>query len=92
MSRFLVEVPHEAKEATWLRCVQLFLRTGSHFLSRADWGCKDGAHKAWIIIEVDSKNEAQMIVPYVYRSKAKVVQLNRFSLEEVDELLGYHPD
>jgi hypothetical protein len=92
LARFLIEVPHEATGATCLRCIQLFLRTGSHFLSRAEWGCKDGVHKAWITIEVDSKNEARMIVPYVYRSKAKVVQLNSFSLEEVEELMGYHPD
>ncbi len=92
MARFLIEVPHEAEESACIKAVQVFLRTGSHFLTRADWGCKDGEHKAWIIVEVDSKDEARMIVPHVYRSLAKVVKLNRFSLEEVDELMGYHPD
>ncbi|MEE9555533.1 MAG: hypothetical protein V3W18_14700 [candidate division Zixibacteria bacterium] len=90
MARFLIEVPHEEGESACLRAVQVFLRSGSHFLTRAEWGCKDGEHKAWIIVEVDSKDEAQNIVPHVYRSKAKVVKLNWFSLEEVDELLGYH--
>jgi hypothetical protein len=92
MARFLIEVPHEAGESACLRAIHVFLRTGSHFLTRAEWGCKDGDHKAWIIVEVDSKDEAQMIVPHVYRSLAKVVKLNRFSLEEVEELMGYHPD
>jgi hypothetical protein len=59
MARFLIEVPHQETKAECARAVELFLRTGSHFLRNADWGCKDGEHKAWIIVEVDSEDEAQ---------------------------------
>ena len=90
MARFLIEVPHEAEPSACLKAIQVFLRSGSHFLTRADWGCKDGQHKAWIIVDVDTRDEARAIVPPVYRPQAKVVGLNLFTLEEVDELLRHH--
>lgn len=90
MPRFLVEVPHEEDAVACIRAIQIFLRTGSHFLTHADWGCKDGEHKAWIIVDVDSKNDARMIVPVPYRSQARIVQLNWFTMEELEELKKHH--
>jgi len=90
MARFLIEVPHEAEPSACLKAIQVFLRSGSHFLTRADWGCKDGQHKAWIIVDVDTRDEARAIVPPVYRPQAKVVGLNLFTIEEIDELLRHH--
>ena len=90
MPRFYIEIPHEAKKVACLRAVKVLQETGSHFLTNADYGCKDGDHAARIVVEVDSKNEALMIVPSAYRPKAKVVQLNSFSVEEIDELLRHH--
>jgi hypothetical protein len=90
MSRFLIEVPHEANESACIKAIRIFLRTGSHFLTNADWGCKDGVHKAWIIVDVDDKEEARCIVPHPYRSDARVTQLNWFTLEEVENLKEYH--
>jgi len=37
MRRFLIEVPHEAEGAACARVVEVFLKTGSHFLTHADW-------------------------------------------------------
>jgi hypothetical protein len=86
MARFLIEVPHAPGAADCLRAIEIFLRTGSHFLSRADWGCLDGDHKAWMIIDVDTKDEALAIVPSAYRAEARVVQLNTFTMAQVAEL------
>ena len=90
MPRFLIEVPHEEEIVPCANAVKIFLESGSHFLTHADWGCKDGDHKAWFIAEVDSKEQARAIVPAAYRSRAKIVQLNKFTIEEIDELLRYH--
>jgi hypothetical protein len=83
-SRFLIEVPHDSDRKACTEAVRIFLRTGSHFLTHADWGCHDGDHKAWIIVEVDSKEEARNIVPAEFRPMARIVQLNRFTLEQVE--------
>ncbi len=90
MARFLIEVQHEPEVQACVRAVEVFLRTGSHFLTHADWGCKDGVHKAWILMELDSKSDALNIVPPDFRSQATVVQLNTFSLEEMEELRRHH--
>ena len=90
MARFLIEVPHEAEKKECALAVEVFLKTGSHFLTHADWGCLDGEHKAWIIVELDNKEEVRNILPPNYRSQAKIVRLNKFSLEEIEEILAHH--
>lgn len=90
MARFLVEVPHDSEHFACARVVQIFLKSGSHFLTHADWGCLDGEHKAWFIAEVGSKEEARSIVPPALRSQAKVVGLNCYAMDEIDEILYQH--
>lgn len=90
MPRFLVEVSHDAEALACIRVVEAFLRSGSHFLARADWGCKDGDHKAWMIVDVGSKEEARNIVPPDFRNRARVVGLYAFTMEEVAETIRQH--
>jgi len=90
MPRFLIESSHNPDRIACARIVEIFLKTGSHFLTHADWGCKDGEHKAWIIAEVDSKEEARSILPPPLRADARIVQLNEFNMEEIGEILGKH--
>ncbi len=63
MEKYLIEVPHEASKSACLNAVRVFLQTGSHFLANADWGCHDGEHKAWLLVEVENKGQANQIVP-----------------------------
>ena len=90
MSRFLIEVPHEAEESACIKAVRVFLQSGSHFLTNAEYGCKDGEHKAWIIVDVDSKAEAHNIVPPAYRETAKITQLHMFTVDDVDGIFEHH--
>jgi hypothetical protein len=86
MARFLIDVPHDGSSAACARMVEVFLRTGSHFLTHADWGCKDGEHKAWIVVEVDSRDEARNIIPPIFRAQAKIVQLNAFVMKDIERV------
>ncbi len=90
MPRFLIEVPHEEQVVACTRAAQVLLRTGSHYLTHADFGCKDGDHRAWIFVDGDSKAEVRNIVPVPYRAKARIIELNKFSLEELDALMESH--
>ncbi len=82
-ARFLIEVPHEASMSACIHAVEVFLTTGSHFLSNADWGCQDGEHKAWMVVEADDRDQARGIVPPAFRAQAKIVQLNGFTLDDL---------
>ena len=90
MPKFLIEVPHEEEVVACAKVVQVFLASGSHFLTHAEWGCLDGDHRAWIIVDVDNRDEARMILPPAFRPQARIVGLNRFSMEEIDQILSSH--
>ena len=90
MARFLIEVPHDSDVLACARVVEIFLQTGSHFVTHADWGCRDGVHKAWIIADVDSKDEARRILPPGFRAQATIVGLNKFTMEEIEKILREH--
>lgn len=90
MTRFLIEVPHEAETIACARAVKLLLETGSHFLTHAEFGCMDDDHRAWIIVECDTKDEARGTLPPILRPKARITGLNKFSIEAMDELLKHH--
>ena len=92
MSRFLIEVPHGNERMACLRAVQAFLSSGSHFVANADWGCRDGDHRAWIVVDVASRDEARAIVPPIFRSQAKIVALNNFTLREIEGMFREHTE
>lgn len=89
-ARFLIEVPHEKDRVACARTVAIFLKGGSHYLTHADWGCNDGVHKSWMVVEAENKEEARRIVPTLYQKQAKIVQLNAFTPEEIEEILSHH--
>jgi hypothetical protein len=77
-------------ELACARVVEIFLRTGSHFLSHADWGCLDGDHRAWITVEVSDKTEARNILLPALRADARIIQLNKFTMKDIKDILGHH--
>ena len=87
MARFLIEVPHAPEEVACWRAIHALLATGSHYITHADWGCRDGEHKAWLTVDVDGKDDARQIVPPGFRDEAKIVQLCKFSLREAEDML-----
>lgn len=90
MARFLIEVPHPSEERACKLAIHALLSSGSHYITHADWGCCDGEHKAWLTVDVDSKDDARRIVPPAFRADTKIVQLSRFSLQEAEEMLRAH--
>jgi hypothetical protein len=87
MTRFLIELAHEATEKACTMAIKTLLSTGSHFLTNAEWGCKDGEHKCWIIVDVNSTEEARAILPSVYRNEAKIIKLIRYTLDDLNEAI-----
>lgn len=87
MSRFLVEISHDPEEFACARVVKVFLASGSHLLTNADWGCKDGVHSAWLIVDVNTKQEALLTVPVPFRAEARIVALTKYEMPEIDAIL-----
>lgn len=81
MSKFLVEMTHTSRECAW--ALKQTLDAGPAFLNRFDFGCKDGEHVGWAIVDVESKFAAQELVPRILRPKARIVELCQFTPEQV---------
>ena len=92
MARFLIEVPHENKKEACDRAVRTFMETGSHFMTNADWGCSDDVHKAWFIVDVDTKQDARVILPPMFRQTATIIALQRFQAEDFKPMRNQHED
>lgn len=84
MANFLIEVPHKEDKMACVKAIEIFANSGSHFLANADWGCSDHEHKAWMIVDVESKEQALQIVPPLYRHEAKIIKLFKLTKEEVE--------
>jgi hypothetical protein len=90
VARFLIEVAHDPDEFACARVVKTFLTSGSHFLTHADWGCADGDHRSWVIVDVADKTEAMAVVPPPLRPATRITGLNSFSLPYIEEVLKKH--
>jgi len=56
------------------------------YLYHFEWGCPDGVHSGWAIIEAESYDQARLAVPSIVRYKARVVKLCKFT----DEFISAH--
>ncbi len=90
MAKYLVEVSHSPERTSCLRSVQILLSTGNHFLTNADWGCMDGEHKAWFIMDATDKDEVKMVIPPAFRPQARIIRLHTFTIDELDEMYRLH--
>ena len=90
MPKFFIEVPHESNFTACTKAIRVFLETGSHFLTNAEWGCVDGDHNARFFIDMDTKDEARNVVPYAFRKEAKITQVDRFTLAKINEMVRDH--
>ena len=82
MKRFLVVSNHTAEDC--IRALKETLAIG--YLTHFEWGCKDGAHTGWAILEAENKAQAMMSVPAFLRNQASVVQLTRFEEKMVEAM------
>jgi hypothetical protein len=83
MSTYLIEIPHSSNPFECSQVIKLFVESGSHLLSNAHWGCKDGVHKAWFISDFESKENAMQSVPPYLRRDAHIVELAKFDIEDI---------
>ncbi len=88
MTRYLIELTHEDEHTACLKALRAIERYGAHLLIEMDWGCKVGTHSGWLIAEVDNRDEAARLVPPEFRKEARIVELNKFTREEIRSLIA----
>jgi N-dimethylarginine dimethylaminohydrolase len=82
MKKFLVISNHTGPDC--IKALKETLAIG--YLNHFDWGCKDGVHTGWAILEAEDKEQAMLSVPTFLRGHAQVVQLTRFQPDKVEAM------
>ncbi len=90
MPRYLVEVPHGASKEDCDQAIRMFLNSGSHFMTNADWGCKDGEHKAWFICDIEDRESVLRILPPMFRPVARIINVEKFSVKNIPKIMDSH--
>jgi len=86
MPTYIIEIPHSGNMTECKQVIKLFVESGSHLLSNAVWGCKDGVHKAWFISDFENKDQALRIIPSFLRHHASIIELTKFSKTDMLDL------
>jgi len=90
MPTYLIEIPHSGNTIECKQIIKLFLESGSHLLSNADWGCKDGVHKSWFKSDFDNKEQALQTVPPLLRHNATIVEITKFEKSDMENFAGHN--
>ena len=88
MPRYMIELTHGDHHEACVRALHAIEQYGSHLFMHAEWGCKDGHHACWMIADLDDRSQAMGMVPPLFRSEARVVELNRFTKQEIESLVA----
>jgi hypothetical protein len=78
MNKYMVISPHTEEECSIV--VHQVIAAG--YTTHTDWGCMDGDHTGYAVIEAESHEQALLFVPSLVRPKAKAVMVVRFYPEE----------
>ena len=81
MERFLIESPHTARECKMV--VKLVQSMG--YLNNFAWGCREGVHTGWAMIEAENTAQALGVVPALIRNQARALKLSKVPSEIVDK-------
>ena len=79
--RYLLETPHTKEEC--LRELDEVLAEGKNVLNKFYWGCSTGDHTGYAIVDAENESEVKRLVPGFLRSKARIVELSKFTPEQI---------
>ena len=87
MPRFLIETSHTSEREGCIRALDAITKQGSHLATHIEWGCRDGVHSGWIVVDLNARDEALRLVPPQYRAGSRVIELSKWSRDELEEMV-----
>ena len=82
MKKFLVEMSHTREEC--LRALDSVLEKGGpDYLDKFEWGCADGNHTGWAVIEGKSKSAVRDTIPKSVQDESHVTEVDKFTPEQL---------
>lgn len=84
MPRYLIASPHAPDEC--LRALEEVLARGQEELACYGWGCADGDHAGYAVVEAGSRAAVEATVPPFLRRATRIVALTTLTPAGVGEL------
>jgi len=84
VARYLLTVEHTLEDCT--EALDSVFGHSKELLARFDWGCKDGKHVGWVVIEAGTEATARSLLPLTFRDKASVCMVNKFTPEDIQAI------
>lgn len=81
MSQYLIESEHTKEEC--IRALDEITESDPQLLEKFEFGCMAGDHTGWATVEAGSEEEARKKVPDFLQSKTRVVEVSKFTPEQV---------
>lgn len=88
MARYLIQSPHTKEEC--FRVLDWVLEYGSQLLTNYDFGCMCDDHTGYLIVDVPSETDARYTIPPFIRKEARIIELNKFTVEQIMSLRQSH--
>jgi hypothetical protein len=79
--RFMIIAPHTAEQC--LAALDEFAGHAPKLLAKMDFGCKAGDHTGYAIVHAENADAARNMLPETLRASAKVVELNKFTIDQI---------
>jgi hypothetical protein len=77
----MVIVPHSEKDC--VTTLDDLSAQGSSTLSKFYFGCKNGDHTAYGLINASSESDVRNMLPANMKDKAKIMPVNQFTIDEI---------
>jgi len=83
MPEYLLESPHSKQE-----CLKALdeIKEDPEMLDQFRFGCAAGEHTGWITVQAGNQEAARNMLPGFLRDKARVVELGKFTPEQIESL------
>ncbi len=81
MSDFMISSPHTKEECQ--HALEATLDEGPEILAQYEFGCASGDHTGYALVSVETEREARLMVPSFLRAKAKIVEVEPYTPEEI---------
>ncbi len=84
MIKYLISASHEPDQC--LQALDAELAKGTDVLDRFVYGCREGDHTAYAVVDVANKSEALALVPDFLQDNACITRVDKFSPADIRSL------
>lgn len=78
MAHYMIEMTHTPDMC--LEALDKMAEKESGILDKIWWGCTDGNHTGWAVVEAGSKQEALDIIPSANLEEVRIIEVRRLTL------------